>query len=52
MAVFALRLPYMYVAAVLLLDKYAYPFVDYGRSVGEQINPLIFFRQIHKKNPS
>lgn len=23
-------------------DKYAYPFVDYGWSVGEQINPLIY----------
>ncbi len=23
-------------------DRYAYPFVDYGWSVGEQINPLIY----------
>lgn len=23
-------------------EKYAYPFVDYGWSVGEQINPLIY----------
>lgn len=23
-------------------DKYAYPFVSYGWSVGEQINPLIY----------
>lgn len=23
-------------------DKYAYPFVDYGWSIGEQINPLIY----------
>ena len=23
-------------------NKYAYPFVDYGWSVGEQINPLIY----------
>lgn len=23
-------------------DKFAYPFVDYGWSVGEQINPLIY----------
>ena len=23
-------------------DKYAYPFVNYGWSVGEQINPLIY----------
>lgn len=23
-------------------DKYAYPFVNYGWSIGEQINPLIY----------
>jgi predicted nucleotidyltransferase len=23
-------------------DKYAYPFVNYGWSVGEQVNPLIY----------
>ena len=23
-------------------DKYAYPFVDYGWSIGEHINPLIY----------
>ena len=23
-------------------DKYAYPFVDYGWSVGEQVNPIIY----------
>lgn len=23
-------------------DRYAYPFVDYGWSIGEQINPLIY----------
>jgi len=30
-------------------DKYAYPFVDYGWSIGEQINPLIYSHEDWQK---
>ncbi len=32
-------------------DNYAYPFVEYGWSVGEQINPLIYsYEDWHKRS--
>ena len=32
-------------------DKYAYPFVDYGWSIGEQINPLIYsYEDWHRRS--
>lgn len=32
-------------------DRYAYPFVDYGWSVGAQINPIMYsFSDWHKRN--
>lgn len=32
-------------------DKYAYPFVDYGWSIGEQINPLIYsYKDWHNRS--
>jgi Predicted nucleotidyltransferases len=32
-------------------DNYAYPFIEYGWSVGEQINPLIYsYEDWHKRS--